>query len=230
MEPHDIQLRRKVLEWRDEHSTAATLELNRLWLDVKPLVAEKLAAVSWRSALAEPNRYITREIDPFLAEQLAPKLEKLVSRAQQDLKAIARRHFELNPSLAPNEGEENHLGSAIAILSGIAPLAGGLAMGIALPSFAIVSGTTAFGLVATSTVSLPIVLGGVAAAGALLATGVVNTSKLHSYSAGRMMKRVEDHVRRSLLLADQSASPPSVLGQLINAYDAASEAALGEPV
>lgn len=228
MTPQNIDLRRRLLEWRDEHSSTAALELNRLWLDLKPTIAEKLAGVSWRSALTEPNGYIVREIDPLLAEHLEPKIADLTNAARQDMINLAKRHFELSPALSPSSDEEDHIVSAMAVLSSVAPLAGGLAMGVALPSFAVVSGTAAFGLIATSTVSLPIVVGGVAAAGTLLATGVVKTSKLHAYSTDRMMKRVESHVRRALLSNDQSVSPPSVLRQLRDAYQTAFETAAGE--
>lgn len=52
--------------------------------------------------------------------------------------------------LTENEALEDRVSAAQDLLEGLAPLAGAIAMGAALPSFAVVSSTAMFGLIATS--------------------------------------------------------------------------------
>ncbi len=224
--PHSIELRRAVLEWRDKHTVLATLTLNRRWQDLKPAIETKLEQVPWKSAIAAPTKYIKNEIDPLLAAELAPLAAKLVKDAHDDLSSVIEQQIEVDPAMADRSTDEHHLETAVDLLESLVPLAGGLAMGAALPSMAVVSGTAAFGLVATSTVSVPILAGGLAIAGLAVATGAVKANQLYALRSSRMKARVASHVEQALLSVDMNAAHPSVLARIVGAYEDAAAIAL----
>lgn len=228
VQPHAIAMRRNAIEWRDKHSLDAELELCRLWGEVRPLVAEIVEEVSWRSAVAEPNAFIKREIDPLLAAKFGPSLLQLLERARDDLEGIVEELPAMDRSIAESHGEEDHLEAATDVLTGLVPLAGGLVMGAALPSLAVVSGTAMFGLVATSTLSLPILFGGLAVTGAALAAGAVKTSDLHSLRTRRMLARIDSHVIQAILSREPIPDRMSVLARLREAYAQAARLAMEE--
>lgn len=226
--PHTIAMRREILEWQDRHSLDAEVALGRLWSDLRPQIAERLEEISWRSAIANPNAFIRSEIDPILAEKFTPKVQRLIEIARDDLASSVENTLELDHSIEAIEEGEEHLQAATDVLTGLMPLAGGLIMGASLPSLAIASGTAMFGLVATSTISMPLLLGGLALSGAAIATGAVKTSKLHALRTRRMLARIDRHVHYAILSRDTEAERKSVLARLRNAYAEAATLAMEE--
>ena len=228
MPPHMITHRRTIIEWRDRHSLDAELALCRFWSDFRPQIVEVVEEVSWRSAIVEPKAFIRREIDPLLAAGFGPRVEQLLTSARNDLQSIADTVIELDGAIAASDGEEDHFEAATDVLTGLMPLAGGLVMGASLPSLAVVSGTAMFGLVATSTLSLPILFGGIAASGAALATGVVKTSDLHALRSRRMLARIDTHVRHAILSPEEDSDRLSVLARLRQAFALSAALAMEE--
>lgn len=221
--------RRELLEWRDRHKLASTLGLARCWQDLKPSINERIEQISWYDAAVSPSTFIKNEIDPMIIEGISATGERLISDAQDELRQIVEQQLTEIATVGSVQSESNSLQDATQILSSIAPLAGGLALGAALPGMAVVSGTAAFGLVATSTVSMPILIGGLALAGGAVATGVVKTSQLRAYRSRSIRKRIEDHVAQAVLSRSAPAiqsSSTSVLYQIHQAIEAASSKAL----
>lgn len=122
--------------------------------------------------------------------------------------------------LTENEALEDRVSAAQDLLEGLAPLAGAIAMGAALPSFAVVSSTAMFGLIATSTISLPVLAAGLALAGTALGVGAVKTSALHTRLTKRMLAQINRHVVSAVLSGDLSADPLSILARILAAYHA----------
>ena len=234
METHQAALpaalaRREILEWRDRHKLASTLGLARCWQDLRPSVNERIEDIGWYYAAVSPSAFIENNIDPLIIEGLSSTVEQLIGNAQDELRQIVEHQLSAIAAIGNVKPESNSLEDATEVLSSIAPLAGGLALGAALPGMAVVSGTAAFGLIATSTVSMPILLGGLALAGGAVATGVVKTSQLRSYRTRSIRKRIEDHVEQSVLATSAPAIPsaaPSVLFQIHQALDEAADKAL----
>ena len=217
------------MEWRDRHKLAATLTLARCWQDLKPSINERVEDIGWYDAAVSPSAFIEKEVDPLLVDSIGSAIERLIADAQDDLRQIGEHQLSVNATVAQVGAHINTFEDATEVLSGIAPLAGGLALGAALPSMAVVTGATAFGLVATSTVSVPILLGGLALAGGAVATGVVKTSQLRDYRSKSIRKRVESHVEQAILstsLPPTQNAGPSVLLQIHQALDEADSKAM----
>lgn len=214
----EVAVQNDLLSWRDTHSVAAIAAFNSLWRDLRPQIESKLADLGYKSALVEPAAYIVREIDPIIARFFADEAEKLVAKASADLANIAASDLVVNGDMAGNEPLEDRLTAAKDVLEGLAPLAGGIAMGAALPSVAVVSGISMFGLVATSTISLPVLAAGLAVAGTAVGVGAIKTSALHAKLTKRMMARIDKHVASAVLLGDLTADPLSILARILAAY------------
>lgn len=218
--------RREILEWRDRHLMAAPLAISRAWQDVSPTIDEKLAAITWRSALTEPELFIARVIDPVIAQAINAAAQQIIVDAQTELQVLIAHQMEVETTMSSTPVERDHLAGAADLIAGLAPLAGGVAAGAALPSLAVVSGTAFFGLVATSAISAPILLGGLLVAGAGIATGALQTAKIKDKRTARMRDRVQRHVGAAVLSIEPRSSNLSVLARLLAAINAAAEAAL----
>lgn len=204
------------------------MTLARRWQDLKPQIEAQLEDVTWYQATVSPSDFIVKEIDPLLLSGIADSVARIISDAQADLLAIMEHQL---AEIMPLQGVGHDSSSRqelTDIFTSIAPLAGGLALGAAIPSMAVVSGTVAFGLIATSTVSMPILLGGLAVAGGAVATGVIKTSNLRRVRSKRIFRRVQEHVDQavlSLALPTTDTRPRSVLLQIHEAIDTAADKA-----
>lgn len=223
-----IRERRSILKWRDRHLVAASLALNRAWQDVRPVVEEKLAAISWKSVLFESDAFVAREIDPLVADAVGTATQRIMAVAQSELDTLVSHQMEVERSLqqTSTEQQQDRWAGTVDLLAGVAPLAGGVAAGAAVPGLAIVSGTAFLGLVSTSVVSVPILVGGIVVVGALLSAGALQTSKIKDKGTARMLDRVRRHVEAAVLSVDPDAATPSVNLRLQNAITAAAKAAL----
>ena len=219
-------MRRDILDWRNRHQLNALMSLSRLWQDLKPQLYERLGEISWNEAAVSPSAYIKKKIDPILKAEIANDVERIMQLAKMEMASIMEHHFEQFEELDDVEAQQDALELATEILTSIGPLAGGLVLGAALPSLAVVSGTVAFGLVATSTVSIPILVGGLAIAGGAVATGIVKTSSLRTLRANRIKKRLDAHVRQAVFSLDRSPSKKSILLEIQDAFDQAANLAL----
>lgn len=226
--PHAIVHRQKIMEWRDRQSSAAMMSLNRAWRDFRPVIVEQLASVGWGEALRSPNAYIRDNVNPKIVAYFEPIIAENVRSARRELEALLCKDLIIDTKVAHSTDGEDFYEAALDVLKSVAPLAGGLAVGAAIPSMAVLSGTAMLGLVATSTISLPVVFGGLAVAGAGVATGAIKTSALRTNATKRMLAKVDRQVARSLLEPEMDERQPAVLARLLHSYKTASAVALGD--
>ena len=225
-----IVYRQKIIQWRDRHSFAAMTSLNRAWQDFRPLIVKQIEDVGLKEALASPNAFIRKQVDPKVSEYFTPLVADSIDAAKADLQTLFSQDFAINTEIASSDEGEEHFDAALDVLRGIAPLAGGIVVGAAIPSMAVVSGTTLFGVVATSSISLPVVFGGLAIAGAGVATGAINTSKVLDKARKRMLAKIDRHIAQSLLNPEFDEKRPAILARLLNSYKETAAVALGDPV
>lgn len=224
-------MRRQILEWCDRHKMDANLILARRWQDLKPVIAAKIEEIGWYEATVTHSGFLKEKINPMLIAGFQETVADIMARAQSDLQAVMDHRLNDIDAGDGADADDGFNERMAELFTSVAPLAGGLAVGAALPSVAVVSGTAVFGLVATSTVSVPILLGGLAVATGAIATGAFKTSQLRSKSAARTLKRVTKHVERSILSLerpDKAGDSTSVLLQIHDAIDAAVDAGLGQ--
>lgn len=226
--PHAIVHRQQIMEWRDRQSSAAMVSLNRAWGDFRPVIVEQLASVGWGEALRSPNAFIRDCVDPKIVGYFEPIIAENILTARTELEALLSNDLIIDTKVAHSTDEEDYYEAALDLLKSVAPLAGGLAVGAAIPSMAVLSGTAMLGLVATSTISLPVVFGGLAVAGAGVATGAIKTSALRTNATERMLAKVDRHVARSLLDPEMDERKPAVLARLLHSYKTTAAVALGD--
>lgn len=221
-----IGARREILDWRDRHTIAATLTIARACQDVRPEIEEKLAAITWRSALTEPDAFIAREIDPLVAGAVNDAARRAIAAAQTDLNRLVAHRLAAQGELSGTPEKDDKSARTLDLIAGLAPLMGGIGVAAAVPGMAVITGAAFFGLVATATVSPPILVGGMALAGAGIATGVLQTSRIKDKRTARIRARVTAHVDAAVLSTAADQLAPSVLARLHHAITTAADTAI----
>ncbi|MFC3556054.1 hypothetical protein ACFOKI_01390 [Sphingomonas qilianensis] len=221
-----IEGRRNVLEWRDRHLIATVVAINRACQDAWPIVEEKLSAITWRSVLTEADAYVTREIDPIIAEAVNPAAQRVIIQAQDELYRIVEHQLALKAILVGVPADADPLAGRLDMVIGLAPILGGIGLAAALPSAAVISGSVAFGLIATSAISAPILLSGIAIAGVGIATGVLQTSRIRENHTERLRTRIRQHMNTAVFETGREQADVSVVAQLQAVIRAAAVAAL----
>ena len=211
-----IAARREILDWRDRHETAVLIVLPRAWQDSRRRIEAKLEDIGWQELITAPDAFIGREIDPLIEGELGPVVRRLLAEAQAELGTVLEAQTAVDgmPALA-DAGD-----AARDVLASLGPLVAGIGVAAALPTTAVVTGAAFFGLVATSAISVPVLLGGVALAGVGVATGAINTRDLRAKRLIRMRERVAAHVDEAVLSPDHAGS---LTARLLGAYRSAAE-------
>ena len=207
---------------------AAMEKLNQAWGDFRPAIVEQLDGIGWKHAVISPGAFVREKVDPRIATRFAPVVAACVAAAKEDLADLFEDEWSVDTNFAGSSESDNRLAAALDVLQGVGPLASGLFVGAAIPSVAVVSGTAMLGLVATSTISMPIVLGGLALAGTSVATGVVKTSAIRDKAIKRMIGRIDRHVSNALLDPDIDDRHPAVLARVLESYRTTALVAMGD--
>ncbi len=208
--------------WRDDYTLAAASSLNEVAAGLIASFEEDLKAASWKDGLVGQNAFIARNVDPRIHEMARPLVDHIVARANEALARIVAHQaiWQYRPTDAL-EGESAFEGwQDVAVAA--APLAGGVATAVALPAMAVTTSAAFFGLVTTTVVSWPVVVGGGAVAAVGIGTGLINAGKIWDKTEARLRRKVHNHVVATLLVGDRQ---PSVLEQLTDALAATAKEA-----
>ena len=209
-----IITRREILDWRDKHRVDAELILRRTCLDLHHVVDARLNDISLRDALIKSNSFCTKNIDPIVIEYVQPVADKIIIKAQHDLGEIIEHQISSEiQTESDGAGRSDYWHAVGSLAAGIAPLAGGAAVAVSLPTLTIGSTAVVFGLFASATVSIPLLIAGAFGTGALLATGAYKTSKIKQYRIDRIRKRIHASIDANVLAPQHEDQPPSVLTQ-----------------
>lgn len=201
--------------WRDDHTLVAASCLKEVAADLIASFEKDLKAASWKDGLIGQNAFIATNVNPRIHEMARPLVDYIVTRANEALARIVAHQaiWQYRPTVAP-EGEAAFEGwQDVAVAA--APLAGGVATAVALPAMAVTTSAAFFGLVTTTAVSWPVVVGGGAVAAVGIGTGLINAGKIWDKTEARLRRKVQDHVVATLLVGDRQ---PSVLKQLTDAF------------
>lgn len=199
-------------DWVSEQTIMAARILNQAAADIILQSDDELVTAGWKDALINPNSFIMERITPRVrdvAEPIALMIVEEANRSLQtivDVQAVWTRNIE-NAPLGDNTFEG--VGDFAAA---VVPLGAGAAAAAALPFAAMTTTTAFFGLVSTTVISWPVVLGGGALAGLGIATGVLEGSKIWSKVEARLRRRIRDFVVATLIKGD--AGHPAILEQL----------------
>jgi hypothetical protein len=198
--------------WRDEQTLSAAVVLNQLAADLACDFEKELEGATWKDGLIAPSRFIATRVAPTVRQVSEPIIEKIIDRANRDLQRIVQHQAVWNET-AGNATEVDETAAALHdVAFAAAPLAGGLAAAAAVPVMGITTTTAFFGLVTTTAISWPVVVVGGAVAGAGIATGVLNTSRIWAKAESRLRNRIHSHVVATLVQG--RPNKPSILEQL----------------
>lgn len=209
--------------WRDDYTLAAAATLNQVAGDLIADFESDLKNATWKDGLLGQSSFIAERVTPTVHAVARPVVDAFVNKANEALLSIVecQSTWQYEPM---SGGEDHHAGGGmvnVALAAG--PLAGGVATLAAVPLMAVTTSTAFFGLVTTTAISWPVVVGGGALATVGIATGLLNTGKLWDKTEARLRKKIREHVVSILLKG--SEKQPAVLEQLSAVLEATAERA-----
>lgn len=208
--------RREIDEWRDHWSMTSAIVLNDLAANLIENFGQDIAQADLGKTLFGHRDFMASAIDPHLRAVAMPVVEKIVADANDALRQIAdHQAVWYDRPVAAEAPDIGNAGLRDITLSA-APIAAGAAALTALPAMAVTTSTAWFGLVAVTTISWPVVVGGGALAAIAIVAGGYRSGGILDRSRERLRKSVHHHVVATLL--DGEANQPSILQQLVELF------------
>lgn len=203
-------LSNRLREWRDEQFSNAALVLHQLAADLAEQADSQIDGLS-RSELAfHQMKFLSRTLGPMVRSAAQPVMLRLVESANRNLEEIAARNAVWGEAQTDDSGSDAVFDGWRDVVLAAAPITGGIATAAALPVMAVTTTVSWFGLITTTAISWPVVVGGSALAGGLLAAGVWNTSQLADRLRRRLRSKAREQIRATLIAGKKS---PAVLEQ-----------------
>jgi hypothetical protein len=203
-------------EWASDQALIAARVLNQAAGDLILLAEQDLASAGWKDGLFDPNAFIRERIAPRIRDVAEPLALAIIEEANRSLQSLIDLQAIWTRRIEPAPLGSNNFEGAGDIAAAVVPLGTGAAAAAALPFAAVTTTSAMFGLVTTTAISWPIVLGGGALASLGLVTGVIETGKIWSKVEARLRRRSRDFIVAALLKGD--AEHPSVLEQLTGEF------------
>lgn len=218
-----IFLGHRIDDWASEYSLVAARTLNQVAADLIASAEQDVSNASLKDGLLAQSAFLQNSIAPKVREVAEPIAIEILNEANAALAAIVEEQavWVRRPDYA--EQPEAAFDGAKDIAAAAVPLAAGVATAASLPFAAVTTTTAWLGLVTTTTISWPVVLGGGALAGLGIATGLLNTAKIRDRTQARLRDRVRSFVVASLIGGDENS--PSILQQLTAEFDHAAKRA-----
>ncbi|GEO02198.1 hypothetical protein NSE01_40300 [Novosphingobium sediminis] len=218
-----IFLGHRIDDWASEYSLVAARTLNQVAADLIASAEQDVSNASLKDGLLAQSAFLQNSIAPKVREVAEPVAIEILNEANAALAAIVEEQavWVRCPDYA--EQPEGAFDGAKDIAAAAVPLAAGVATAASLPFAAVTTTTAWLGLVTTTTISWPVVLGGGALAGLGIATGLLNTAKIRDRTQARLRDRVRSFVVASLIGGDENS--PSILQQLTAEFDHAAKRA-----
>jgi hypothetical protein len=218
-----IFLGHRIDDWASEYSLVAARTLNQVAVDLIASAEQDVSNASLKDGLLAQSAFLQNSIAPKVREVAEPVAIEILNEANAALAAIVEEQavWVRCPDYA--EQPEGAFDGAKDIAAAAVPLAAGFATAASLPFAAVTTTTAWLGLVTTTTISWPVVLGGGALAGLGIATGLLNTAKIRDRTQARLRDRVRSFVVASLIGGDENS--PSILQQLTAEFDHAAKRA-----
>ncbi|KPH67120.1 hypothetical protein [Novosphingobium sp. ST904] len=218
-----IFLARKIDAWANDYKIIAARTLNQVAADLIAYAEGEIANVGLKDGLFSQAAFVQDRVAPMVRKVAEPVAIEILEEANIALLELVEDQAVWVRRPEHCEGPEGLFDSAADIASAVVPLTAGVAAAATLPFAAFTTTTAWFGLVTTTAISWPVVLGGGAVAGLGLATGVINTAKIRDRTLVRLRNRVRRFILASLVQGSEHA--PSILQQLGAEFDRAARRA-----
>ncbi|MCB4859164.1 hypothetical protein K7W03_06065 [Sphingobium sp. PNB] len=213
----------KIDEWASDYTLVAARTLNQVAADLIVSAEDEIAKVGLKDGLFSQATFIQERIAPMVRSVAEPVAIEILDEANTALLELVEEQAVWVRGPEHAEEPEGAFEGARDVAAAAVPLAAGVATAAALPFAAVTTTTAWLGLVTTTAISWPVVLGGGALAGLGLATGVFNTAKIRDRTLVRLRKRVRGFIVASLI--DGSEQSPAILQQLATEFNRAAKRA-----
>lgn len=218
-----IFLGQKIDEWAAEWTLIAARTLNQVAADIIVSAEDEIGKIGLKDGLFNPAAFVQAKVAPLVRALAEPVATNIIDEANAALRDLVDAQADWMRGPEHSGGSDGVFEGAIDVAAAAVPLAAGLASAAALPFAAVATTTAWFGLVTTTAVSWPIVVGGGALAGLGLATGALNTARLRDRTQVRLRERVRQFVIASLIMGKPDS--PAILQQLAAEFERAAERA-----
>jgi hypothetical protein len=220
---HRILFGRRVDEWAAQYTLAAAEALNQVAADLVIRAEDELTAASLTDGLLSPGAFVSTRIAPMVREAAEPVAQEIMDEANRALGEIVDAEAIWLRAPEHAEAPESLFAGAKDVAAAAAPLAAGVAGAAALPFAAVTTSSAFFGLITTTVISWPVVIGGGALAGLGIVTGIINTAKIRDRTTARLRQRTREFIRAALI--EGTEKTPAVLEQLGQSFSAAADRA-----
>lgn len=213
----------KIDDWASDYTLVAARTLNQVAADLIVCAEEEVTKVGLKDGLFGQAAFIQEHVAPMVRAVAEPVASEILDEANTALLELVEDQAVWVRGPEHSEDPEGAFEGARDVAAAAVPLAAGVATAAALPFAAVTTTTAWLGLVTTTAISWPVVVGGGALAGLGLATGVFNTAKIRDRTLIRLRKRVRRFIVASLI--EGSEQSPSILQQLATEFDRAAKRA-----
>ena len=193
----NLDIRRAVLDWRDNHIENVELHLTRELSNLYCSLDEQTDKMSFRDLVKQKN-FGKNHLDPIYKEWVKREVDYLVNTAQKDLSVVFTHALvigEQTDALDYKESSGHYTDAFIAA----AATGAGLAAIPAVATFSIVGVGGIMGFLGATTVVWPVVAIGVATIGGLLALGGYKAAGLKSRAISRYRKDIRKAIEKQVL-------------------------------
>lgn len=213
----------RIDDWAAEYTLIAARTLNQVAADLILSAEDEIEKVGLKDGLFNQAAFIQGRIAPMVRAVAEPVAVNILAEANAALLELVDEQAVWARGPEHTEEPDSAFEGAQDVAVVAVPLAAGVAAAAALPFAAVTSTSLFFGLVTTTAISWPIVLGGGAVVGVGLATGVFNTAKMRDRTRARLRKRVRAFIIASLINGNERS--PAIREQLAAEFDRAAKRA-----
>ena len=214
-EAERIALRRRVLDWRDDWSIEADARLSRLCSDEASKVVPWVRGLRIYELTGARIGFTEYPALPQIVKDAARQADWIIDKARGELAQSVAHHLKIKAEAGSVQtGQSIGTDQILAIGQGVAPFATAATLLAALPGFATTTTVTMFGLITTSTVSLPTLAAGIAGVGVLGYIGAINVGDIRIKQEQVLIDAIQSAIDGRLLAPEHQNEDRSLLCQL----------------
>ncbi len=193
----NLDIRRAVLDWRDQHTENVELHLARELSRLYSALDEQTNIMTIRDLLAL-KKYGKEHIEPIFKDWVEQEVVYLVNSAQKDLSAIFTHALEFGDLCSTLNQDTNNDHYADAAIASAATGAGLAAIPV-VTTFSITSAGGIMGFLGATMIAWPVVVAGMTTILVLLALGGYKAVSLKTHAIAKFQKKTKEEIEKQVL-------------------------------
>ena len=198
--------------WASDYTLIAAKTLNQVASDLVVSAEAEIVKATLKDGLIGQGAFLNGRIVPIVRARAEVVTLNIVDAANLALLELVEDQAVWVKGPDDVDGSPGGYDGAVDVAAAAMPLAAGLTGAAVLPFAAVTTTTAWFGLVTTTAISWPVVVGGGALVGLALATGVLNTARIRDRAQVHLRNRARQYIVASLISGTDKT--PAVLQQL----------------